>query len=97
VDQYQVDLFSKQETTEHDVGENGARSAASSPFLAAARLQDTGILKFFMQLWDERYGSAGRNDNGEYPIHVLCRDKHGETLGLLIGECEHADSGVVAM
>jgi hypothetical protein len=75
----QVDLFSKQETTEHDVGENGARSAASSPFLAAARLQDTGILKFFMQLWDERYGSAGRNDNGEYPIHVLCRDKHGET------------------
>jgi ankyrin repeat protein len=102
VHQYQVDPFAAQESNERSVGENetARTAAASSPFLAAARLQDTAILKFFMQLWGEGYASsAGRNDNGEYPIHVLCRDKHLslQALGLLMGEeCDQADTLIIA-
>jgi ankyrin repeat protein len=111
VRQYQVDPFASQESNDERASamigvENCVRASASSPFLAAARLPDTAILRFFLQLWDERYSSsaatsspAGRNDKGEYLIHVLCRDKHVclQALELLIGEeCDQADTLIIA-
>jgi ankyrin repeat protein len=47
-----------------------------TPFQAAARLEDTSILELFLRQWDERFAAVngGKDDNGDYPIHLLCCD-----------------------
>jgi hypothetical protein len=114
---YQVDPFA-QESNDKEHGDISAagldwsRPAASSPFLAAARLHDPAILQLFLQQWDERYNTSSvgnssaaaaaaagiQNDNREYPIHLLCRDKYVslQALGFLIVESDQADTLIIA-
>jgi ankyrin repeat protein len=68
----------------------GKRGHAPSPFHAAARLTDMAILRYFMQLWNERFAASGggRDTNGNSPLHALCRDKHVsiQAIQLLVQE-----------
>jgi hypothetical protein len=62
---------------EKDENGNEDRVASPSPFLAAGRLADTSIFEFFLGVWDQRFASnGGSNSDGDYPIHVACRDPH---------------------
>jgi hypothetical protein len=66
--EYQVDPFLQEE-------EDDEHEDAASPYLAAARLSDTIIFKYFLGVWDERFASTGgRNADGDYPLHVVCCD-----------------------
>jgi hypothetical protein len=57
------------------VGHNDDDQHVPSPLQAAARLADTSILELFLPLWNERFAAAGgTDDNGDYPIHLLCCD-----------------------
>jgi ankyrin repeat protein len=65
---------------------------AISPFLCAARESEDSprVFDYFLDLWDKRYSSSskngnedddtgvvvGKNEHGDYPIHVICCDKH---------------------
>jgi hypothetical protein len=50
--------------------------AASSPFVAAARLPDTTIFEYLLAVWNERFlvSNGGKNGDGDYPLHVACCD-----------------------
>jgi hypothetical protein len=68
---YGADPFSE----EGDENENENENHAASPFVAAARLSDTGIFEYFLTVWNERFAStAGKNGDGDYPLHVACCD-----------------------
>jgi hypothetical protein len=42
---------------------------ASSPFHVAAQQNDTTVLEFFLELWDQRYAShGGKNDDVDAPL-----------------------------
>lgn len=83
VQKYRIDPFRQDSedlngssSSSGTVGER-EQAAAASPFLAAARLEKTDILNLFLEHWDERYSlsnGGGKNDDGDYPIHVVCCD-----------------------
>jgi hypothetical protein len=48
---------------------------AMSPFHAAARTEDTGILRVFLEHWNALFlASGGNNHDGDSALHLLCRD-----------------------
>jgi ankyrin repeat protein len=85
VQKYRIDPFRKGNdqaiimngSSSSSSSSTGEREQAASPFLAAARLEKTDILNFFLEHWDERFSLSnrdGKNDDGDYPIHVVCCD-----------------------
>jgi ankyrin repeat protein len=60
--------------------------AASSPFVAAARLSDTAIFEYLLTVWNERFAvsNGGKNGDGDYPIHVVCCDPLVSLQALLV-------------
>jgi hypothetical protein len=94
-----VDIFKE---GDHGVGGNDDSHfpVFPSPFQAAARLADTSILELFLQHWNERFAAkGGKDDNHDYPIHLLCCDRkaslsaikllaesQGDTLMLVDGQ-----------
>ena len=56
--------------------EDHGRFASYSPFCAAACQAETAVLEVFLDHWDERFASnGGKNADGDYPVHVLCRER----------------------
>jgi hypothetical protein len=46
-----------------------------SPFHASARKDNVGILRLFMEHWNDCFSATrGMNGNGDSALHVLCRD-----------------------
>lgn len=70
--QYGVDPFRQLE----DPNEHDGHVQAPSPFheAAASCVDDMGIFKSLLDLWDDRFvASGGKNANGDYVIHLLLR------------------------
>jgi hypothetical protein len=62
--------------------EGGASSI--SPFQTATQSNDTEIFEYLLGLWDESFPSnGGKNDKGEYPVHVICRDNQHVSLSAI--------------
>jgi hypothetical protein len=82
-----------------DENENNKKQhvpAASSPFHAAARLSDTSILEYLLEIWNERFSSTnGKNGVGDYPLHVVCCDPHVSLQAIMVLVNRQAD--VLAM
>jgi hypothetical protein len=83
VREYHIDPFLATTTTADGENDDDAfllgDDGPVSPFQAAARLPDTGILEYFMDLWQERFASSnngGKNGHGDYPLHLICCDAH---------------------
>jgi hypothetical protein len=75
-----ADPFLREESYENDSDDGGDGSAepdtaATSPFLAAARLSDTRLFECLLATWNERFTSTGgKSSVGNYPLHVVCCD-----------------------
>jgi Ankyrin repeats (3 copies) len=88
VHDYRVDPFLQNNNNTAEDAENVADDDdvdASSPFVAAARLPDTAIFNYFMNLWNKKHfscntigggGGGGKNSDGDYPLHIVCCDSH---------------------
>jgi ankyrin repeat protein len=80
-----IDPFKEEQQQVHGdaAADDNGDACGISPFHTAARQVDTAIFASFLTIWKERFSAengsgagCGKNENGEYPIHAICRDKH---------------------
>jgi hypothetical protein len=69
---------------------------AASPFLAASRHQDILMFAYFLDLWyDSSRCSTSRSkcaNNGDYPLHVICRDPHVSLQVIVLMAAHNAEA-----
>jgi hypothetical protein len=50
------------------------------------------IFAYFLDLWYARNGAAGKNANGDYPLHVICRDPQVSLQVIFFMVARHFDT-----